>query len=325
MARMMSGEGRGLSAGFSVAALATVIVIFLICLTVAYSFYISKERVRWEVEAKKTELSKRDAEVKATFKTKQRIQGFLDNHNTGQEVREFLAAQNLAQRDLPSEEVTFKQVLDALDVWIFRYEKARDQLQRRLASAKNVAKSNTDAAAVDEEAFRLLAEQKQKRHAELDKFLIDEVQRKESDVDKYNQERDAFAAEYSNLKDEHDKKKGDLLNSIATNEERTKVVRRELDFLSPGPVTRGPDAKVVASELERTSVKLERAVGEERKMYGSVTSRDIEEAYAAVGLAVDRKKIRLEEPIKELGLHEVQVRLHADVEATLRVEVIKKS
>ena len=84
------------------------------------------------------------------------------------------------------------------------------------------------------------------------------------------------------------------------------------------------EAKTVAAELERTSVKLERAVGEERKMYGSVTSRDIEEAYAAVGLALDRKKIQLDEPIKELGLHEVKVRLHGDVDATLRVEVIKK-
>jgi large subunit ribosomal protein L9 len=85
------------------------------------------------------------------------------------------------------------------------------------------------------------------------------------------------------------------------------------------------EARSVAAELERTSVKLERAVGEERKMYGSVTSRDIEEAYASAGLAVDRKKIQLPEPIKELGLHEVKVRLHGDVEATLRVEVIKKS
>lgn len=85
------------------------------------------------------------------------------------------------------------------------------------------------------------------------------------------------------------------------------------------------EAEKVAAELERTSVKLERAVGGERKMYGSVTSRDIEEAYAAAGLAVDRKKIQLGEPIKELGLHEVKVRLYGDVEATLRVEVIKKS
>jgi large subunit ribosomal protein L9 len=85
------------------------------------------------------------------------------------------------------------------------------------------------------------------------------------------------------------------------------------------------EAKTVAAELERTSVKLERAVGDERKMYGSVTRRDIEEAYAAAGLAVDRKRIELSEPIKELGLHEVKVRLHGDVEATLRVEVIKKS
>lgn len=84
-------------------------------------------------------------------------------------------------------------------------------------------------------------------------------------------------------------------------------------------------AQDLAAKLGAASVKLERAVGEENKMYGSVTARDIEEAYAAIGLTVDRKKIQLSEPIKQLGLTEVAVRLHPNVSATLRVEVIKKS
>jgi large subunit ribosomal protein L9 len=84
-------------------------------------------------------------------------------------------------------------------------------------------------------------------------------------------------------------------------------------------------ARELANQLERTSVKLERAVGEENKMYGSVTGRDIEEAYAGAGLSIDRRKLQLAEPIKQLGLSEVPIRLHAEVEAVLRVEVVKKA
>lgn len=83
------------------------------------------------------------------------------------------------------------------------------------------------------------------------------------------------------------------------------------------------EAQVLKGKLEGTSVKLERAVGADNKMYGSVTSKDIEEAYAALGLSVDRRKIELPEPIKSLGLSDVTVRVHREVLATLRVEVVK--
>jgi large subunit ribosomal protein L9 len=85
------------------------------------------------------------------------------------------------------------------------------------------------------------------------------------------------------------------------------------------------EAKALKVKLEAISVKLERAVGEEAKMYGSVTSKDIEEAYKAQGLVIDRRKIVLKDPIKELGLSDVKVKLHHDVEANLRVEVVKAS
>lgn len=85
------------------------------------------------------------------------------------------------------------------------------------------------------------------------------------------------------------------------------------------------EAQALKEKLESTSVKLERAVGEEAKMYGSVTAKDIEEAYAQQGLSIDRRKIELPEPIKELGLTEVPVKLHSEVQAMLRVEVVKAS
>jgi large subunit ribosomal protein L9 len=83
------------------------------------------------------------------------------------------------------------------------------------------------------------------------------------------------------------------------------------------------EAKQLKAKLEGTSVKLERSVGDEAKMYGSVTAKDIEEAYKELGLKIERRKIVLSEPIKELGLSDVKVKLHAQVEANLRVEVVK--
>jgi large subunit ribosomal protein L9 len=82
-------------------------------------------------------------------------------------------------------------------------------------------------------------------------------------------------------------------------------------------------AQETAKKLEALSVKITRAVGEENKMYGSVTSKDVEEAFAAIGVELDRKKIVLTDPIKTLGLSEVLIKLHHDVTAKLRVEVVK--
>ncbi|MGE0322106.1 MAG: 50S ribosomal protein L9 [Polyangiaceae bacterium] len=85
------------------------------------------------------------------------------------------------------------------------------------------------------------------------------------------------------------------------------------------------EAREFATKLENVAIKLERAVGDENKMYGSVTGKDIEEAYAALGYEFDKKDVELSEPIKTLGLHDVPLRLHREVRVTLKVEVIKKS
>ncbi|HUT77991.1 MAG TPA: 50S ribosomal protein L9, partial [Polyangia bacterium] len=63
-------------------------------------------------------------------------------------------------------------------------------------------------------------------------------------------------------------------------------------------------------------------VGEEGKLFGSVTAIQIAELLAQKGHVVDRRKNMLEEPIKEAGEHEVPVRLHRDVIAKLKVKVV---
>jgi large subunit ribosomal protein L9 len=84
------------------------------------------------------------------------------------------------------------------------------------------------------------------------------------------------------------------------------------------------EAQELAKKLEGGSVKITRATGDEGKMYGSVTSKDIGDAFEKIGVTIDRKKIQLEEPIKTLGSFEVPLKLHGSVSVILKVEVTKK-
>jgi large subunit ribosomal protein L9 len=81
------------------------------------------------------------------------------------------------------------------------------------------------------------------------------------------------------------------------------------------------DAESVAARLQGVALTLERQVGEGDKLFGSVTTRDIEEALAAKGHKVDRKKIALAEPIKALGDFDVIIKVARDVSATIKVTV----
>jgi large subunit ribosomal protein L9 len=83
-------------------------------------------------------------------------------------------------------------------------------------------------------------------------------------------------------------------------------------------------ASAAAAQLNGASVSIARAVGEEGMMYGSVTTKDIEDAFAAQNVKIDRKKIVLADPIKALGTFEVPIKLHASVNATLKVNVVAK-
>jgi large subunit ribosomal protein L9 len=66
-----------------------------------------------------------------------------------------------------------------------------------------------------------------------------------------------------------------------------------------------------------------RRVGENNTLYGSVTSGDIAEFLGGKGIEIDKRKIQLDEPIKTLGEHEVKIKLHPEVVATIKVTVSK--
>lgn len=88
----------------------------------------------------------------------------------------------------------------------------------------------------------------------------------------------------------------------------------------------GLEAKRRAAELERVALTFHARAGEESRLFGSITSADIAAALAEQGLdfEIDRKDILLEEPIKDLGVYDIPVKLHGDVRPEIKVWVVKE-
>jgi large subunit ribosomal protein L9 len=101
---------------------------------------------------------------------------------------------------------------------------------------------------------------------------------------------------------------------------------RQLDHEKAGILARSAKQKASmtaqANKLNNVEVKLARKVGEQDKLFGSVTSKDVHEALGSSGYELDRRQIHLPEPLKTLGTHEVEVRLHADVSAKVKVTIV---
>lgn len=83
-------------------------------------------------------------------------------------------------------------------------------------------------------------------------------------------------------------------------------------------------AEELSKKLENVSCTISVQVGEEDKLFGSVTSQNIADALAEQGYEVDKKKIQLDEPIKSLGIYSVTIKLHPEVDASVKVWVVKE-
>jgi large subunit ribosomal protein L9 len=85
------------------------------------------------------------------------------------------------------------------------------------------------------------------------------------------------------------------------------------------------DAQKVADKIDGQTYVMIRQAGETGQLYGSVAGRDVAEAVQAEGGKVERSQVVLHVPIKTLGVHEVQVRLHAEVSATVKINVARSA
>lgn len=83
-------------------------------------------------------------------------------------------------------------------------------------------------------------------------------------------------------------------------------------------------AEELVKEFEKLSLTATVPVGEEDRIFGSVTAQTISDLLKAKGFDIDKRKILLEEPIKALGVYNIPIKLHAEVEAKIRVWVVKE-
>ena len=84
------------------------------------------------------------------------------------------------------------------------------------------------------------------------------------------------------------------------------------------------DMEKVVQQIEKLSCTFAKPVGESGKLFGSVTSMEIESFLKENGIDVDRKKIQLEEPIKNLGMFTIPIKLHPELTAHLKVWVVQE-
>jgi len=103
-----------------------------------------------------------------------------------------------------------------------------------------------------------------------------------------------------------------------------KRISQEKARLEAAESSRRESAQELAKKLEEVSITFAARVGEEGKLFGSVTAADVAQQLEAQGFTIEKRQIDLHEPIKALGVYRVPVRLHADVKPEIKVWVIKQ-
>ena len=83
------------------------------------------------------------------------------------------------------------------------------------------------------------------------------------------------------------------------------------------------EAQALASKVDGQSVSILRQASETAQLYGSVSARDVATAFTEAGITLDRAQVRLEQPLKTLGVHTVTVALHPEVEVTVTVNIAR--
>jgi large subunit ribosomal protein L9 len=101
-----------------------------------------------------------------------------------------------------------------------------------------------------------------------------------------------------------------------------KVIEQEKAAAARRDIREKSDAEQVSAMLAKTTLTFARKAGETGVLFGSVTSLDVTEALEKKGFQIDRRKVHLEEPIKQLGEFQVPVRLHKDVTVSVQVQVV---
>ena len=103
-----------------------------------------------------------------------------------------------------------------------------------------------------------------------------------------------------------------------------KIVEQERQAHLRKEAKQQDEAQDLAKLMTGTTIKIFQKAGENDQLFGSVTAQDIVHALAAQNYSIDRRKVQLDEPIKQLGEYKVPLRLHKDVTAEITVVVVKE-
>ena len=112
--------------------------------------------------------------------------------------------------------------------------------------------------------------------------------------------------------------------ALPATEGNKKRIEQQKARLEAAEGERRDAAQQVADRLEQVSLTFSARVGEEEKLFGSVTAADIAQQLQSQGFDIEKRQIDLHDPIKSLGVYRVPVKLHADVKAEVKVWVIKQ-
>jgi large subunit ribosomal protein L9 len=112
--------------------------------------------------------------------------------------------------------------------------------------------------------------------------------------------------------------------AVAATESNKKIVEQERQAHLRKEAKLKSEAEDLSKLLTGVSVTITQKAGENDQLFGSVTAKDVTDALAAKNFTIDRRKVQLDEPIKQLGEYKVPVRLHKDVIAEVTVVVVKE-
>ncbi len=112
--------------------------------------------------------------------------------------------------------------------------------------------------------------------------------------------------------------------AIQATEKNLKTLEHQKRLIQQKVGKRRTEAERMAQKIENLTCTFYRNVGESGKLFGAITSMDIVTYLKEQGIEVDRKKIHLEEPIKNVGNYNVPIKLHPEITATLRVWVVQQ-
>jgi large subunit ribosomal protein L9 len=109
---------------------------------------------------------------------------------------------------------------------------------------------------------------------------------------------------------------------LVANEGNQSALNHQLRLLDKKKALILGEAKKSASNIEKISVTVTKQVGEDEKIFGSVTTAELEELLAAEGVKVSKKDIKLSEEIKKVGVYSAEVKVHPEVTAKFKIWVV---